>query len=87
MEALISSVRGLNQRRLLWLLGLAALALALVLGWEWLTAIGLASVILSVLPCLAMCALGICMNKRPGSSCEIQPGSSRAPGETEAGKQ
>ena len=33
-------------------------------GWGWLVAAGLAPVILSVLPCLVMCALGICMMGR-----------------------
>src|SRR5713101_5799416 len=49
------------------LLGLASLAVVAGLsfgGWGWLVAAGLAPVILSVLPCLVMCALGICMMGR-----------------------
>ncbi len=30
-------------------------------GWGWLVAAGLAPVILSTLPCLVMCAFGVCM--------------------------
>jgi hypothetical protein len=33
----------------------------LVLNWSWLVAIGLAPIILGVLPCVAMCALGMCV--------------------------
>ena len=36
---------------------------ALVLGWDWLVAAGVASIILAVAPCLVMCALGLCMNR------------------------
>lgn len=30
-------------------------------GWSWLVAAGIAPIILGVLPCVAMCALGLCM--------------------------
>ena len=87
MEAELTPVmRRPSSRRLLWIAGLAAVAIALALGWEWLTAIGLASVIISVAPCIAMCALGICMNKRPGSSCDTQSEAARTPG-AKPGKQ
>ena len=36
---------------------------ALMLGWDWLVAAGVASIILAVAPCLVMCALGLCMNR------------------------
>ncbi len=35
-------------------------AAALYFGWNWLAAAGLASIVLGVLPCLVMCALGVC---------------------------
>lgn len=35
----------------------------LFFGWNWLVAAGLASIIVGILPCLAMCALGLCMNR------------------------
>ena len=45
------------------LVGVAAVlvALGLYLGWGWLAALGLAPIILSLAPCVAMCALGLCM--------------------------
>ena len=36
---------------------------ALLLGWNWLAAAGFASLIVGMLPCLAMCALGICASR------------------------
>ena len=49
----------------------AALALAVgaVLNWSWLVAAGIAPLILAVLPCVAMCALGLCANKMSGKAC------------------
>jgi hypothetical protein len=47
-----------------WLLaGLSALAIALWSRWDWLAAAGLAPIILAVLPCVVMCALGVCMHR------------------------
>lgn len=40
-----------------------------VLNWGWLAAAGIAPLILAVLPCVAMCALGLCANKMGGKSC------------------
>jgi hypothetical protein len=48
-----------------WLIGGAVLAVpaALYAGWDWLVAAGLATTIVALAPCLAMCALGLCMGK------------------------
>ncbi|MEO6782656.1 MAG: hypothetical protein ABI407_14990 [Bradyrhizobium sp.] len=46
------------------LLGLGSVAVTAGLsfgGWGWLVAAGLAPVILSTLPCLVMCGLGVCV--------------------------
>ena len=40
-----------------------AVAAGLFLGWNSLVALGLSGIVLSVLPCLAMCALGICASR------------------------
>jgi len=40
--------------------GVAVVAIGLALGWNWLTAIGVAPIILSLAPCAAMFALGTC---------------------------
>lgn len=53
----------LNPRNLLIGATLAGGAGALVLGWDWLVAAGVASIILAVAPCLVMCALGLCMQR------------------------
>jgi len=57
----------LNPRNLLIGVVLAGGTGALVLGWDWLVAAGLASIIVAVAPCLVMCALGLCM-QRTGKS-------------------
>lgn len=47
-----------------WLVGAAVLVpIALYGGWDWLAATGAATVLVGVLPCLAMCALGLCMGR------------------------
>ena len=56
-----------TSRRGLILAGLGVVLAGLALGWNWLSAIGLAPLILSLAPCAAMCALGICMAARIGS--------------------
>lgn len=54
--------------------GLIVLAIGIAAGgmamnWGWLTAVGAAPILLAVLPCAAMCGLGMCMNKARGKSC------------------
>jgi hypothetical protein len=41
----------------------------MALNWGWLTAIGLAPVLVSLAPCAAMCGLGLCMKGGSGSKC------------------
>ena len=57
----------LSQRNLLIGVALAGGTGVLVLGWDWLAAAGLASIIIAVAPCLVMCALGLCMNRQSKS--------------------
>lgn len=47
------------------LIALAAVAVAggLAFNWSWLVAIGVAPLLLAAAPCVAMCALGLCMHK------------------------
>ncbi len=40
----------------------------MVLNWGWLTAAGLAPVLVSLAPCGVMCALGLCMKGGTGTS-------------------
>jgi hypothetical protein len=47
-------------------------------GWSWLVAAGVAPLLLSVLPCVAMCALGLCMNRMAGKQCSADAVSQKA---------
>jgi hypothetical protein len=69
--------RWLQGRRGLILLAILALTLGVAFNWSWFVAIGAAPLLLSALPCLAMCALGLCMN-RMSSSPEASPTGARA---------
>lgn len=46
-----------------WLFAAIAVAGSLVMGWEQLVLLGLAPLLISLLPCLIMCGLGLCMMK------------------------
>ncbi len=58
----------LGNRRFLIVLGALVLILGLAFKWNWLVAAGIAPLLLAALPCLAMCALGLCMHKMSGGS-------------------
>jgi hypothetical protein len=70
-----------------WLRGrngaIALIVLAVVIGaalnWSWLVAVGIAPLLITVLPCAAMCALGLCMNKMGGGSCSTETRSVETP--------
>ena len=49
---------------------------SLALGWPWLVAAGIAPLLISVAPCLAMGALGLCMKGMAGQSCSTTPAQS-----------
>src|SRR6266700_3301349 len=51
----------LGNRWVLLVLGAGALLAGIGLNWSWLVATGIAPILISVLPCLVMCALGLCM--------------------------
>ena len=51
---------------MLTILTVAAVAAGLYFGWSSLAAVGLTGVIVSLLPCLVMCAAGICMSRMGG---------------------
>lgn len=50
----------------LTILAVAAAAAGLYFGWSSLAAVGLTGVIVSLLPCLVMCAAGLCMSRMGG---------------------
>lgn len=52
--------------------GVAVVVAGLAFNWSWLVAAGIAPVLLSLMPCAAMCALGLCMNRTRGNSCSTE---------------
>ena len=54
----------IGDRRVLAAAGLAVAGSGLALGWDWLTAVGIAPLIVAAAPCLIMCAFGLCMMGR-----------------------
>jgi hypothetical protein len=68
----------LGGRRGLIILGAAALVLGIAFNWGWLVAAGIAPILLTALPCVAMCALGLCMNKMTNNPREAQTPSTDA---------
>ena len=63
------------------LIAVAAIALVtgLALNWSWLVAAGIAPLILGLLPCAVMCALGLCAMKLIGNSSARQSSSNATP--------
>ena|SRR5579859_4717152 len=60
----------LGRHRLVFgIVALVVIAAAMALQWNWLVAIGVAPILLSLAPCAAMCALGLCMHRASGGSC------------------
>jgi hypothetical protein len=57
----------------------SVLVLGAALNWSWLVAVGIAPLLITALPCAAMCALGLCMNKMAGGSCSTETRSVETP--------
>jgi hypothetical protein len=47
-------------------------AIGIGLGWSWLVAVGIAPLLVAVLPCAAMCALGLCASRFGGRACSSE---------------
>ena len=54
-------------------LALALIGAGLVWQWSWLVAIGVAPLLISAAPCVAMCALGLCMHRMSSSNGSAVP--------------
>jgi len=67
----------LSGRRGILLLATVAALAGIAFSWSWLVAAGIAPLLLTALPCLVMCGLGLCMNKLLGGSCESNPAQSK----------
>jgi hypothetical protein len=60
-QLILGILRGFaRDRRVMIAAGVLALVLGAASSWSWLVAVGAAPVLLAVLPCAAMCALGLC---------------------------
>lgn len=59
----------LGRRSVLLLIGAAVVVAGAIFNWDWLVALGVAPLLLTGLPCAAMCALGMCMNRAGGRTC------------------
>jgi len=77
LHALRYSLRG---PRGLAALVLSALAIGAALNWSWLVAVGIAPLLLTVLPCAVMCGLGLCVSKMTGGSCSTSSRAADRPG-------
>ena len=66
----------LGNRWALLIVATAALSGGVALNWSWLVAAGIAPILLTTLPCLLMCGLGLCGGKLFGGSCASQPSQS-----------
>jgi hypothetical protein len=70
-------LKWLRGRRLVLVgIALALIGAGLAWQWSWLVAIGLAPLLVTTVPCVAMCALGLCMHRMHGGT------GSRAPNGT-----
>ena len=86
-QLILGVLRGFaRDRRVLIAAGVLALVLGAAFNWSWLIAVGVAPVLLAVLPCAAMCALGLCamgMN-RSSAGATTTPAGGTADGSAES---
>jgi hypothetical protein len=69
-----------TRRPLVLLIGGIIIATPLLaFNWSWLTAIGVSTILISVLPCVLMCAFGMCM--KGGKDCSKNSATSNTPDE------
>ncbi|SRR6266851_2329759 len=61
----------MNPRGLI-IVSFAIIGTGVALGWNWVVAAGFAPLLLSLAPCAAMCALGVCMMAKGNMSCAKQ---------------
>ena len=68
----------LGSRQRWLLLAILITGAAVALGWRWLAAAGVLPFLFSALPCLAMCALGLCTSRTGGRGCSQGAGTGDA---------
>ncbi|MEZ5936332.1 MAG: hypothetical protein R3F54_31410 [Alphaproteobacteria bacterium] len=69
----------LGGRKGMTIIAIVVVVMGAALNWNWLVAAGIAPLLLGVLPCAAMCALGLCMNRMTGGSCSSGNSDTAAP--------
>ena len=77
--------RLLGSRRVLAIASIliaAGVVIIAAANWSWLLASGIASILFSVLPCVVMCGLGLCMYKLGSGGTVARPIGSTATGES-----
>jgi len=86
-QLIVGLLRGFaRHRRKVIAAGVLTLVLGAAFNWSWLIAVGAAPVLLAVLPCAAMCALGLCamgMN-RSSAGATTPPAGATADGSAES---
>jgi hypothetical protein len=85
-ELAAAARRHLVGRKGLFILAGLVAAAGLAFGWGWLETVGIASVLLAALPCIVMCALGLCMHGMGGGrSCSTSADTSSSTDEAANG--
>ena len=69
-ELLYAARYYLRDRRVQIALAAILVGGGLALNWGWVVAIGLAPLLLGVLPCVVMCAFGLCMMGGRSNACQ-----------------
>ncbi|MGR3508512.1 MAG: hypothetical protein ACU0CQ_05265 [Sulfitobacter sp.] len=59
----------MTRKRVIFASAATLLGGGMALNWGWLTAVGLAPILISLAPCAAMCGLGLCMKGGTGKGC------------------
>ena len=78
----LSIARFGRNRLVIGVAAIGVIAAATAWQWSWLAAVGVAPLLLSVAPCIAMCGLGLCMHRMSGRACASSPASGQAVRET-----
>ncbi len=54
-----------------WVLGAIGVTAGLIFGWDKLVLLGVAPILIFLLPCLIMCGMGLCMSKCKDKKCSV----------------
>lgn len=76
----------LRDRRGWLVLGGIAVTAGLAFNWGWLVTAGIAPILISVLPCVAMCAVGVCCMKKTAGQSTPDPAIDEAPSKLPSAK-